>query len=135
MGKVIVIRHSDDTKSTYEQYINTHGPHFNQPLLDFACSKIKNADGTNHKWTTEQVKNVCDTFGFNIPDTSTIEDVAYTANMAYADFYPDLLNAQQCVKYAASVAADIDGYEGIQFKRWVADMTAKNEDVDWEKFI
>lgn len=69
-----------------------------------------------------------------IPDTSTIEDVTYTANMAYADFYPELLNEHQCIKYAAAVANDKDGYTGIQFCRWVADVVGKKENIDWDKF-
>ena len=66
--------------------------------------------------------------------TSTIEDVTYTANMAYADFYPELLNEHQCIKYAAAVANDKDGYTGIQFCRWVADVVGKKENIDWDKF-
>lgn len=69
-----------------------------------------------------------------IPNTSTIEDVTYTANMAYADFYPELLNEHQCIKYAAAVANDKDGYTGIQFCRWVADVVGKKENIDWDKF-
>lgn len=66
--------------------------------------------------------------------TSTIEDVTYTANMAYADFYPELLNEHQCIKYAAAVANDKDGYTGIQFCRWMADVVGKKEHIDWDKF-
>ena len=69
-----------------------------------------------------------------IPDTSTIEDVTYTANMAYADFYPELLNEHQCIKYAVAVANDKDGYTGIQFCRWMADVVGKKENIDWDKF-
>lgn len=69
-----------------------------------------------------------------IPDTSTIEDVTYTANMAYADFYQELLNEHQCIKYAVAVANDKDGYTGIQFCRWMADVAGKKEYIDWDKF-
>lgn len=65
---------------------------------------------------------------------TTQEDVTYTANMAYADFYPELLNEHQCIKYAAAVANDKDGYTGIQFCRWVADVVGKKENIDWDKF-
>lgn len=84
--------------------------------------------------TTEQVQNVCNILNLKIPDTSTIEDVTYTANMAYADFYPELLNEHQCIKYAVAVANDKDGYTGIQFCRWVADVVGKKENIDWDKF-
>lgn len=63
-----------------------------------------------------------------------IYDVTYTANMAYADFYPELLNEHQCIKYAVAVANDKDGYIGIQFCRWVADVVGKKENIDWDKF-
>lgn len=62
------------------------------------------------------------------------QDVTYTANMAYADFYPELLNEHQCIKYAAAVANDKDGYTGIQFCRWMADIVGKKENIDWDKF-
>lgn len=84
--------------------------------------------------TLEQVQNVCNVLNLKIPDTSTIEDVTYTANMAYADFYPELLNEHQCIKYAVAVANDKDGYTGIQFCRWVADVVGKKENIDWDKF-
>lgn len=87
-----------------------------------------------HTWTSEQVQNVCNVLNLKIPDTSTIEDVTYTANMAYADFYPELLNEHQCIKYAAAVANDKDGYTGIQFCRWMADVAGKKEHIDWDKF-
>ncbi|UVX36678.1 MAG: hypothetical protein [Bacteriophage sp.] len=47
-----------------------------------------NSNGLKHTWTPEQVQNVCNVLNLKIPITSTIYDVTYTANMAYADFYP-----------------------------------------------
>ena len=46
-----------------------------------------------------------------------------------ADFYPELLNEHQCIKYAVAVANDKDGYTGIQFCRWVADVVGKKENM------
>lgn len=94
-----------------------------------------NTEGSFRKAIADQqVQNVCNVLNLKIPDTSTIEDVTYTANMAYADFYPELLNEHQCIKYAVAVANDKDGYTGIQFCRWVADVVGKNENIDWDKF-
>lgn len=93
-----------------------------------------NSNNQEHTWTSEQVQNVCNVLNLKIPNTSTIEDVTYTANMAYADFYPELLNEHHCIKYAAAVANDKDGYTGIQFYRWVADVVGKKENIDWDKF-
>lgn len=132
MGRVIVIRHSDD--NGYKDYVSKNGLHFTRSLQEHASKQMVNSNDSTHTWTTEQVQNVCDVLNLEIPSTSTIDDVAYTANMAYADFYPELLNEHQCIKYAVAVANDKDGYEGIQFCRWAADIVGKGETIDWAKF-
>lgn len=156
----IVIRHSDDDNQNskyvanlqknedgsysasvgvvkedgYNDYVSKHGLHFTKALQEYASKQMVNSNNQEHTWTSEQVQNVCNVLNLKIPDTSTIEDVTYTANMAYADFYPELLNEHQCIKYAAAVANDIDGYTGIQFCRWMADVVGKKENIDWYKF-
>lgn len=55
--------------------------------------------------------------------------------MAYADFYPDILSEDQCIQYSMLVANDIDGYEGIQFYRWVSDQIGKGIIVDFRNYI
>lgn len=158
MGKVIVIRHSDDNQDVYQanlkrnedgsytanfgkannkydEYTNKYGLHFSPKLLKYAVDHIENKNGSTHSWDTNQVKAQLNMLGYTIPSTSTLEDITYTANMAYADFYPDLLTEEQCIKYAMNVANDIDGYEGIQLYRWASDQMGKNNNVNWEQFI
>lgn len=55
--------------------------------------------------------------------------------MAYADFYPSLINERQCLDYAMAIANDKDGYEGIQFCRYIADIMGKDDTIDWNDFI
>lgn len=123
--KVIVIRHSD----------NNQVKHFNNKLLSYALSQIKNSNGTNHSWNTAEVRGVINRLGYTIPSTSTIEDITYTANMAYADFFPSILTEDQCIMYAMNVANDIDGYEGIQLYRWLADQDGKGVKINLNEFI
>ena len=158
MDKVIVIRHSDDnqdvyqanlkrnedgsytanfgkTNSKYDEYTKKHGVHFSPKLLKYAVGNIENKDESTHSWDINQVKAQLNMLGYTVPSTSTLEDVTYTANMAYADFYPDLLTEEQCIRYAMNVANDIDGYEGIQLYRWISDQMGKNININWEQFI
>lgn len=102
--------------------------HFKCDHRNFIISQVE------YTRTRVVIRYVCNVLNLKIPNTSTIEDVTYTANMAYADFYPELLNEHQCIKYAAAVANDKDGYTGIQFCRWVADVVGKKENIDWDKF-
>ncbi len=79
------------------------------------------------------MKNTAERILESVPKQKEVVEKA-TSNMAYADFYPQLLTEHQCVKYAIAVANDEDGYEGIQFCKWIADVMAKKENIDWEKF-
>ena len=94
-----------------------------------------NYNGTSHTWTADQIQSLINVNKINIPSTSTIYDITYTANMAYADFYPSLINERQCLDYAMAVANDEDGYEGIQFCRYIADIIGKDDTIDWNNFI
>lgn len=120
----------------YKEYIKRHGYHFTESLAEYASKNMVNANGQLHSWTTSQVKKSVEGLGISIPSNVTIGDITYAANMAYADFYPELLRDEvSCIKYAHKVATDPDGYEGIIFCRWIADVIGKSIKLNWEKFI
>ena len=115
-----IIKKISKSSTPKEQYIEKYGKHFTIKLADFASEQMVNSDGTNKHWDASDVKQV----------------IVYTANMAYADFYPLLLkDDKSCIMYAMEVANDKDGYEGIQFCRWMADVKNKNLEIDWKSFI
>lgn len=37
--------------------------------------------------------------------------------------------------YAYLYISDPDGYEGIAFQRWLADIKAQDDEVPWQRFI
>lgn len=120
----------------YIDYVRKHGNHFTPKLADYVSKMMVNANGKVHTWTTEQVVGAMQKMGFSIPSKVTDGDVAYTANMAYADFYPELLKDDEaCLRYAYMVANDPDGYEGMPFSRWTADAIGKSVKLNWEKFV
>lgn len=139
MKYMIVTKHTEDTKNnneSYLQYIDKHGYHFTNELAQYASSMMQNSNNVIHTWDSEQVRSVVDRLGYAIPSTSTIGDITYTANMCYADFFPSLIDTEdKCIQYAMNVANDIDGYEGIQFCRWLSDVNHKNITITWEKYI
>ena len=131
-----IIRKISKSLTPKEQYLEKYGKHFTIKLADFASEQMVNSYGTNKHWDVSDVKQIIDELGYIIPLSSTIGDIIYTANMAYADFYPLLLkDAKSCVRYAMEIAGDKDGYEGIQFCRWMADAKNKNLEIDWNSFI
>lgn len=121
---------------SFIEYVHKHGYHFNDSLSIYASSLMDNKNGINHSWTPQQVRNVLIENGLTDYNSSTLGDITYLANMAYADFYPDILDSElQCIKYAYAVIHDVDGYEGIAFCRWIADIIGKHiTDTQWNNY-
>lgn len=120
----------------YLDYVEKHGYHFTDELADHVTKMMENADGSEHNWFTTQVKAALKGMGAKVPETVTWGDVAYLANMYYADLYPEVLETEsKCLKAAAKIANDIDGYKGMAFCRWTADVIGKAVKLDWEMFV
>lgn len=159
MKKIIVMRHSCDSEeerhqhqesdiihglpyekaakalmgaSGYVAYVAKHGYHFTKQLAIKASEQMKNVDGTSHSWTVDEIRLA--TNNEIISKGTILGDILYLANMAYADFYPKVIKTESdCVQYAIAVASDPDGYEGMAFCRWTADIIGKGVTIDWEK--
>lgn len=119
----------------FVDYVKKHGYHFSNKLAEWASAAMVNADGTNHSWSVKQVETVLENYGGkSVYGKCTIGDLTYLANMAYADFYPDVCKDETaCLKYAIKVAKDPDGYEGMVFFRWLSDIIGKEmTDIDWD---
>lgn len=149
MKTIVIRRHEIDNKAHIEypevqkisikdaaDYITAHGYHFTEQLMKYAISKMVNVDNNTNRITKGEVEQYLINNAIQQPVRSNIYDITYTANMAYADFYPKLLsNKGLCIEYALSVANDVDGYEGIEFCRWVADLMGKNIKLNWEIYM
>ena len=97
---------------------------------------MENADGSTKRITKDDVDKYIINHGCVTPSRSNVYDVTYTANMTYADFYPTLLHTvDECIEYALAAANDVDGYEGIEFCRWLADLMGKHVRINWNEFI
>lgn len=120
----------------YSEYVKKHGYHFTDELAEHASSMMENANNQQHTWTVAQVKKTMENLNLEIPNNVTYGDAAYLANMYYADLYPDPLKDEaSCIRAAYKVANDPDGYDGMIFCRWIADVIGKAVNINWEKFI
>lgn len=125
------------TASAFGEYIAKHGYHFTPALADKATLMLVNSNNREHRWTSDQIRQQLSMHGFNNLGSCTLGDITFLANMAYADFYPEVLNSEHaCIKYAMAVAKDPDGYDGIVFSRWIADLIGKKvTSIDWERYV
>lgn len=123
--------------TAFGEYVVRHGYHFTPELADCASKMLFNANKREHRWTCEQIKQHLAVQGITDLGKCTIGDITFLANMAYADFYPEVLpNEHACIKYAIAISKDPDGYDGIVFSRWIADLIGRRETtIEWERYV
>ena len=121
-------------------YLRYNGPHFNKKLLQFATSKMTKK-GINGKetaivpYTIEQVDNIVRINNINL-EYNQLYDYVFVANMCKADYLgSSITDEMHLAKYIKDVIDDVDGYDGIVFNRWYADMCRKGIVINWEEMI
>lgn len=121
----------------FKKYIQVHGYHFTEKLAEHVSAMMKNANGAVHSWSPSQIKLELNSRGERSYGHCTLGDLTYLANMAYADFFPNVLDTETaCIKYAIAVAHDIDGYDGMAFSRWLSDvMNNYDINIEWENYV
>lgn len=116
-------------------YLRYNGPHFNKKLVDFATSNMKDKNGKLTPYTKEQVDNMLSVAGIKL-ENNQLYDYVFVANMAKADYYgSSIIDTIRLAKYIKDVIDDVDGYDGIAFNRWYADMCRKGIVINWEEMI
>lgn len=59
-------------------------------------------------------------------------DAVFAANMCKADYLgSSITDEKHLCLYVKDVIDDVDGYDGIVFNHWYADMCRKGVQVDW----
>ena len=118
-------------------YLRYNGPHFNKKLLDFASSKMtKQNDVPIQPFTKEQIDSKLKNTGINLKQNQ-LYDYIYVANMCKADFLGSSIpnDDVHLALYIRDVIDDPDGYDGLPFNRWYADMCRKGIVINWEEMI
>lgn len=130
----------DLTPEEYREYLRRHGRHFSEGLCEFATSIMEAEDKTgNRSHLTPMKKEEVDALlkEFNVDVRRAMEyDTVFVANMGKADYLGDSVpDREHLARYIKNVIDDPDGYDGIAFNRWFADMCAKKVEVPWEEVL
>ena len=121
-------------------YLRYNGPHFNKKLLNFATSKMTKKGLDNKEiplvpHTIEQVDNLLRMNNINLQNNQ-LYDYVFVANMCKADYLgSSIVDDLHLAKYIKDTIDDVDGYDGIAFNRWYADMCRKGIVINWEEMI
>lgn len=111
-------------------YFSKYGKHFNEKLCKYAISLMEHHKQPLNK---EQINRILNN---KIPENNKLWDYVFVANMAYNDFYNSSIEDERHLAlYIKDYIDDEDGYEGLPFCRWYADIKAKNINVDLNDMI
>nr|DAO79698.1 MAG TPA: hypothetical protein [Crassvirales sp.] len=126
----------DELPEDMIQYLRYNGRHFNRKLVKFAISlmKVRDSNGTEmpvDEITKDELDRMLEHYNIKI-DNNQGYDYVYVANMCKADFLGSSVvdEAHLCL-YVKDVIDDIDGYDGIVFNRWYADMCRNGIVINW----
>jgi hypothetical protein len=118
-------------------YLRYNGRHFNKKLCDFAVSmmQVRHSSTGERDSLVAMSKETIDSLfkSYNITlKENQLYDYVYVANMCKADFLGSSVpDEQHLCKYVKDVIDDVDGYDGIVFNRWYADMCRQGIAISW----
>ena len=131
----------DELPEGMKEYLRYNGRHFSRKLCDFAISKmtvrsLSTGEVINLvKLNKEDVDALLKTYRVEIKNNQ-LYDYVYVANMCKADFLgKSVPDEQHLCLYIKDVIDDVDGYDGLVFNRWYADMCRQGIPIDWHEFI
>jgi hypothetical protein len=109
----------DERPVSMKRYLRYYGEHFNKKLCEFAVSKMKHGKSPISK---EKVEELLSRNNIKL-ENNELYDFVYVLNMGNNDFMGSSIeDDKHLALYVKDVIDDKDGYDGIIFNRWYADM-------------
>lgn len=122
----------DDRPLSMQRYLRYYGQHFNKKLCDFAVKKMNHGKDPLSK---EKVEELLTKYGIKL-ENNQLYDHVYVMNMGNNDFMgSSLIDERHLVLYVKDVIDDKDGYDGIVFNRWYADMVTLGIPIEWDDML
>lgn len=116
-------------------YLAYNGPHFNKALCEFACSKMEDKNGPIDCYTKKEVELILQRNNITLKHAQ-LYDCVFVANMCKADYLgSSVIDENHLALYVKDTIDDPDGYDGMVFNRWYADMAKKGIAIDWSEYI
>lgn len=120
----------------YREYRRRHGCHFSRGLCEFAVGRMKlDGDKPISALSKEEVEKILKDSKVEVRNVQGYDHV-FAANMCLADYLNESVpDIEHLALYVKNVIDDPDGYDGIVFCRWIADVVAKKVEVPWEEMV
>lgn len=118
-------------------YLRYHGWHFSKAMSDYAASLMTGKDNKSiEPYTKEKLESLLKTHSIKLDNKKVLYDHVYVANMCKAGLLGDSVPTEfHLAKYVKNVIDDPDGYDGLPFTRWYADMCKKGIPINWSEMV
>ena len=122
----------DDRPTSMKRYLKYYGEHFNKKLCEFAVSKMNHG---KQPIQSEKVDEILNKYNVKL-EKNQLYDYVYVYNMGNNDFFgSSIVDEKHLALYVKDVIDDKDGYDGIIFNRWYADMVIQGIPIEWEDML
>lgn len=118
------------------KYLGTYGPHFNKALCEDAIKLMRDRNGDSIIPVSKQhVKELLSRNKLELK-RDVLWDAVYVYSMLKADSWGSSLEDELHFSRAiVDYLDDADGYDGMAFNRWWADLCKKGIVLDWEDYL
>ena len=122
----------DDRPDSMKRYLKYYGEYFNKKLCQFAVEKMKHGKMPVGK---EKIDEILQKHNIKL-DHNELEDYIYVYNMGNNDYMgSSITDEKHLAMYVKDVIDDEDGYNGIVFNRWYADMVFQGIPIEWDDML
>ena len=122
--------------TSFEEYTDQFGCHFNKKLYEWAVSMMKDRNGNRiQPMQKEQVTEFLRVNGVTLKNDKGY-DAAYVHAMAKADYYGSSISDDiHLALFVRDFLDDPDGTKTKAFDHFVVDCRAKGEPIFWDMFM
>lgn len=125
----------DPIPEAMANYLSHNGWHFNKKMCEYAVSMMYKNGKRITPYNKQQIDILLKNNGIQL-ENNVLYDHVYVANMGKADFLgSSIADERHLLMYIKDAIDDEDGYDGIVFNRWYADMCKKGIPIDWEEML
>lgn len=118
-----------------EEYLSQNGWHFNKKMCQWAVERMRKDDKPITPLSKEEVEGMLQKNSIMLKNNVGYDHV-YVANMCKADFFgSSITDETRFARYIKDVIDDSDGYDGMVFTRFYADLIGSGTPVMWEDMI
>ena len=122
--------------TSFEEYTDQFGCHFNKKLYEWAVSMMRDRNGNKiSPKTKEQVTEFLRTYGITLKRDKGY-DAAYVHAMAMTDYYgSSITDDGHLALFVKDFLDDPDGTDSKAFDHFVVDCRAKGEPIFWDEML